>query len=235
MKIQLTALPLILALASSSAFAGPVADFEAGFRETYGSYRMALFATNSGDAGKSIKAIGEFETRWRDLVSKNGTTPPPHYQDDPAWGETLAGVTETIGKAKQLADDGDLGQSHEVLEHVRDAIGDLHARNNIVSFSDRMNAYHARMEHVIVTSAAGGEPGQQVVEQAAVLAYLADDMLGTLPPEARDNMEFGKLADAVKASVAAFQTAARSGDAAAIKAAVSGLKMPYSKLFLKFG
>ena len=30
-----------------------------------------------------------------------------------------------------------------------DEIGDLHARNGIIGFSDRMNAYHARMEEVL--------------------------------------------------------------------------------------
>ena len=236
MKHALTAVSLIVALAaSSSAFAGPVADFEAGFRDTYASYRMALFATNTGNADKSKHAIGEFDSRWDALVSENAKTPPPHYADDPAWGSTLTEVSDAIAKAGQLAEQGKLADAHEVLEHVRDAIGELHARNGIVLFSDRMNAYHARMETVIglpVTNAAGK---QKLLEQSAVLAYLAEDMLKTPPVEARGNPEFDKLAEAVKASVAALQDAARSGDEAAIKAALSGLKKPYSMLFVKFG
>jgi hypothetical protein len=35
--------------------------------------------------------------------------------------------------------------------------------------------------------------------------------------------------------VAKLEDASKSGDAAAIKAAIAGLKAPYSKLFLKFG
>lgn len=236
MKHALTAVSLIVALAaSSSAFAGPVADFEAGFRDTYASYRMALFATNTGNADKSKHAIGEFDSRWDALVSENAKTPPPHYADDPAWGSTLTEVSDAIAKAGQLAEQGKLADAHEVLEHVRDAIGELHARNGIVLFSDRMNAYHATMETVIglpVTDAAGK---QKLLEQSAVLAYLAEDMLKAPPVEARGNPEFDKLAEAVKASVAALQDAVRSGDEAAIKAALSGLKKPYSMLFVKFG
>ncbi|MBU2484556.1 MAG: hypothetical protein KKG78_05670 [Alphaproteobacteria bacterium] len=236
MKHALTAVSLIVALtAASFALAGPVADFETGFRTTYASYRMALFATNTGDAEKSKHAIGEFDSRWDALVSESAATPPPHYADDPAWGTTLTEVSDSIAKAGQLAEQGKLADAHEVLEHVRDAIGELHARNGIVLFSDRMNAYHARMEQVIglpVTDAAGK---QQLLEQSAVLAYLAEDMLKAPPVEARGNPEFEKLAEAVKASVAALQTAARSGDEGAIKAAASGLKKPYSMLFLKFG
>lgn len=236
MKHALTAVSLIVALAaSSSALAGPVADFEAGFRATYASYRMALFATNTGDVDKSKHAIGAFDSRWDALVSGNATTPPPHYADDPAWASTLTEVSDAITRAGQLAEQGKLTDAHEELEHVRDAIGDLHLRNGIVLFSDRMNAYHAQMEQVIglpVTDAAGK---QQLIEQAAVLAYLADDMLRAPPVEARGNPEFEKLASAVKTSVDALQSAARSGDAEAIKSTVSALKKPYSMLFLKFG
>lgn len=236
MKHALTTLSLIAALtAASSALAGPMADFEAGFRTTYASYRMALFATNTGDAEKSKHAIGEFGSRWDNLVSENATTPPPQYADDPAWGSTLTEVSDFIAKAGQMAEHGKLADAHEVLEHVRDAIGELHARNGIVLFSDRMNAYHAKMEQVIglpVTNAAGR---QQFLEQSAVLAYLAEDMLKAPPVEARGNEEFEKLAAAVKASVAALLAAARSGEEGAIKAAISGLKKPYSMLFVKFG
>ena len=234
-KLSLTAMPLALFVLCASALAGPMADFETGFRDIYASYRKALFATNSGDAEKSRRAIGDFASRWRDLVDKNASTPPPHYEDDPEWGSTLAGVSEAVGRASQLAEEGKLAQSHEVLEHIRDAIGDLHGRNGIETFSDRMNAYHAKMEQVIGMPADDENGRQRIVEQAAVLAYLADDMLQAPPAEALGNAEFGALAGAVKASVAALQTAARNGDTGAIKAAVSGLKMPYSKLFLKFG
>lgn len=236
LKHALTAVSLVVALAaSSSAMAGPVADFEAGFRATYASYRMALFATNTGDADKSSQAISAFDSRWEALVSENGATPPPHYADDPAWGSTLTEVSVAIAKARQLAEQDKLADAHEVLEHVRDAIGELHLRNGIVLFSDRMNAYHATMEQVTGLTVADAAGKQKLLEQSAVLAYLADDMLRAPPVEARGNPEFEKLAEAVRASVAALQTAARSGDNGAIKAALSGLKMPYSKLFVKFG
>lgn len=235
MKLSLTTIPLALVLLSASALAGPMADFESGFRTTYASYRTALFATNSGDADKSKRALSDFDNSWRDLVSRNGSAPPPQYEDDAAWGATLKDVSEAIDKARQLADSGKLPQSHDTLELVRDAIGDLHRRNGIVLFSDRMNAYHARMEHVIGLSAGDAAAPQLLAEQAAVLAYLAEDMLETPPVEAKGNAAFDDLAKALTASVAALQTAARSGDAGAIKAAVSGLKMPYAKLFLKFG
>ncbi|MBC7279827.1 hypothetical protein [Hoeflea sp.] len=77
MKFPLTAMALALFMFSASALAGSVADFETGFRDTYATYRTALFGTNSGDAHKSKRAIGDFGDRWRDLISENGSVPPP--------------------------------------------------------------------------------------------------------------------------------------------------------------
>jgi len=44
-----------------------------------------------------------------------------------------------------------------------------------------------------------------------------------------------KLLDAQNASIAALQKALLKKDAPAIQAAISKLKMPYSKLFVKYG
>lgn len=235
MKKKLTLMSLALVLASSVAFAGQFADFETGLRQTYASYRMALFATNSGDKEKTEKAVNQFDRNWGDMVSRYGSNPPPQYQDDPEWSATLIAVSGAIAKARGLAGDGQLAHAHEVLEHIRGAIGGLHERNGIETFSDRMNAYHAQMEQVIGLTMADDGAGQRLLEQAAVLSYLLDDMLAAPPADAVGNAEYEELSAAVKASVAELKSAARGGDTTAIKAAKSGLKKPYSRLFLKFG
>ena len=100
-----------------------------------------------------------------------------------------------------------------------------------------MNAYHAEMEVIlgIDLSAMDAAAKQVLLEHAAVLAYLAEDVLSAPPPAAPGNPEYAPLADAVQNSVDQFLAAARSGDEAALRSAIGGLKVPYSKLFLKFG
>ena len=77
--------------------------------------------------------------------------------------------------------------SHATLEAVREAFGALHARNGIETFSDRMNAYHAQMEHILGLdlSALDAAGKQAMLEQAAVLAYLAQDVLAGPPGRGR--------------------------------------------------
>jgi hypothetical protein len=218
-----------------AAQAGPVSDFEVAMRQAYGDYRIALFATNSGNADKSVSAIEGFKTKWSALAETN-LQPPPQYADDPEYGATLENVTAILATAGDQAKAGELADAHETLEAIRDEIGLLHERNGIISFSDRMNAYHAKMEEILGKDYVGFDAlGMKMLcEDVSVLGYLAEQIASHPPADASDP-EFGPLLSAMTGSVAALTIAARNGDAAAADAAVKALKVPYSKLFLKFG
>ncbi|MGE0586851.1 MAG: hypothetical protein AB7O39_17110 [Flavobacteriaceae bacterium] len=222
-----------IAILGSTAHAGPVSDFESQFRQMYGSYRAALFRTNSGQKDASVAAMEDLTRKWEAIAGIYGAAPPPQYADDPEWTATVEAIEAEIGKAKEEIAAGKLSEAHETLEAVRDEVGRLHERNNVETFSDRMNAYHAHMEHVL-DMAAGGDM-KALLENAAVLSYLAGDVLAVPPAEAAGSAEYAQLADDFRRSVDSFVAAARAGEPGAVKAAIDGLKVPYSKFFLKFG
>lgn len=223
--------------AMSSAYAGPFSDYENAYRQMYGTYRAALFKTSSGDQAGSQQLIQKLSGQFADLERTWADAPPPQYEDDPLWGETLTEAGQMLADAKAKINAADLPDAHIALEGVRDVFGDLHDRNGIETFSDRMNAYHAEMETVLGLDMSAVDDAMigKIREHAAVMAYLADDILSMPPAEARDNEEFAKLAAAFKASVANLLDAARSGEPEAIKAAVAAVKKPYATLFVKFG
>lgn len=225
------------ALASLSAAAGPVSDFNTAYQQMYGAYRTALFKTNSGDAGGSAAAMGKFATQFDALAASYGDAPPPQYEDDPLWGETMAEAARLASEAQAQIDAGALPDAHETLEGVREVFSGLHIRNGVETFSDRMNAYHAEMEHLLGLDMAALDEGMmsEVHERAAVLAYLAEQVLAAPPAEAEGNADYAMLAAKFDASVKALMTAVRSGDPAAVKQAVSEVKKPYSMLFVKYG
>ncbi len=218
-----------------SASAGPVADFETAMRGAYADYRGALFQTNSNKPDAAAQAVDAFRQKWAALTAANPAA-PPQYADDPAYAATLAKVAAIADKAANEVAAGELPKAHETLEAIRFAVGGLHERNGIVGFSDRMNAYHAKMEEVLGKDYGGFDSAGlgALREDAAVLAFLAADIKAHPPVEAADPA-YGKLLDAMTDSVTALANAARTGDAAAAKSALGGLKVPYSKLFLKFG
>ncbi|MFM7445641.1 MAG: hypothetical protein ACKO2N_17320 [Tabrizicola sp.] len=232
-----TTLALAFLACTAPAFAGPVTDFEAAYGQMYAGYHNALFATNSGNAEKSAAALDGLQEQWDALVSTYGQTPPPQYEADAQWPDTIAEVSSRLTKAIEAVKEGNLPEGHETLEHVREAFSALHARNGVETFSDRMNAYHAEMEQIIGLDLATMDAAakQTVLEHAAVLAYLAKDVLSAPPANAAGDADYAALSGAMQASVDQLLTAARAGDDAAIRAAVGGLKVPYSKFFLKFG
>ena len=234
MKVSILAIALALSV-PVTAFAGPFADFESQLRSAYGTYRIALFQSNSGNAEVTGKALTELAQGWGVLTETWSATPPPQYADDGAFAATLASVETIIGEATAQVSAGELGAAHLTLEEMREELGALHLRNGIVSFSDRMNAYHAHMEEVLGADlAAMPDALGYLRESAAVLGYLADEIGSHPAPEAADPA-YEPLVGAFRQSVAALRDAARSGDIEAAKAAVGGLKMPYAKLFAKFG
>lgn len=234
---RLLATAFVLSLNAASVAAGPVADFEAAYDTAYASYRTALFATNTGDAAKSIGALQQLDRNWTGLMAQYRASPPPQFEDDPLWDETTGEVRSLLDEAKTQAAEGDLALAHETLEGIREVLGSLHARNDVETFSDRMNAYHAEMEAIIGVDTANMNASvrQSLLERAAVLGYLATDVLSAPPASAAGNPDFAPLAAALQTSVDNLLAAARSGDDAALLAAIGALKVPYSKLFLKFG
>ena len=218
-----------------SAHAGPVSDFETAMRGAYADYRSALFQTNANQPEAAVKAIGAFQQKWAALIAAN-TTAPPQYADDSTYAATLAEVASIADTAASEVAAGELPKAHETLEAIRFRIGGLHERNGIIGFSDRMNAYHAKMEEVLAKDygAFDAVSLRTLGEDAAVLAWLAAD-IKTHPPAEASDPAYASLLDGMVDSVTVLAEAARGDDPAAAKSALDGLKVPYSKLFLKFG
>ncbi len=222
--------------APAAAFAGPVSDFENAMRSAYGDYRAALFQTNANNADQAAAAVKSFTGKWEALRAASAT-PPPQYGDDATFAETMAKVNEIATQAASDVAGGNLAHAHETLEAIRDQIGGLHERNGVIGFSDRMNAYHAKMEDILAMDYSGFDAAGLGLlrEDGAVLAYLAADIEAHPPQGAPDDAAYAPLLAGVKASVKSLQDAAAGTDAQAAKAAVDSLKVPYSKFFLKFG
>ncbi|WP_088623236.1 hypothetical protein [Oceanicola sp. 22II-s10i] len=219
-----------------AAHAGPFAEFEGQLRTAYADYRTALFASNSGKAEATVASIAAFSEKWAALETRWSQTVPPQYEEDPAFFATLDTVDRVIADASAQAVSGQLTEAHETLEQVRDQIGALHLRNGIVTFSDRMNAYHARMEEALAEDLTRHPDGGLAFlhEEAAVLAFLAEQIATHPAPEALSE-GYEPLLTAMRDSVSMLLDATRKGDLDAAKAALGKLKAPYSKFFVKFG
>lgn len=207
----------------------------------YAPYRTVLFKTNGSSQPEAQQAITQAQQAWAAFRQRVGAAAAVPYDRDAHFAATLAQVTAVYDQAAAEIARGQLPQAHETLEQVRDLLAALRQRNGVVVFSDAMNAYHAAMEHLLIDGpklldGASGAPGlMRVVAHAGVLDHLARQLRGQAPAEVARQPEFDTLLKEVEASAAAVMQAALAQDVAGLKDAVSKLKKPYSRLFVKFG
>lgn len=204
----------------------------------YVPYRAALFRTNSKAQAESEQAIAAARSQWRALAERHGARPGAPYDRDPAFAATLKQVDEVYARAEAQIAARQLPEAHETLEKARDLLSELRRRNNVVVFSDHMNAYHAQMEHVLVEGPKVlARPGGllELAAWAGTLDYLAGRVRSEAPAALAQDAEFKGLVEALTASVNGLRGAIARQDEAAVREAIGKLKGPYSRLFLKFG
>lgn len=233
LAVALAAMTVLPALASAGSFAG----FEKSLAAAYAPYRAALFQTNQKDRAGTEKSLQAFAAQWTGLMAIYRKAPPPQYADDPKWPDTVTAIERTIDGAMAETAKGDLAKAHDVLEDIRVQLGDLRARNGVVVFSDRMDAYHEKMEETLAAKYNGFDAAGlgAVRENAAVLVYLGEQLERHAPPAYRNDEAFKEGLAALVVSVKALQEAARAGDKPAVEKALKGLKPPYARVFVRFG
>lgn len=215
--------------------ADPVTD---ALQKAYAPYRAALFKTNAGQAAESAEALKQAQQAWAQVTQMVKSQPTVPYANDALMAKTLTGVEGYYATAAQQVTAGKLSEAHATLEAVRDLLSELRRQNQVIVYSDHMNAYHAQMEHLLDEGpkwlqAADGLP--KLAAQAGVLSYLAERLSSEAPSAAQASPEFKELLAAVNRSVAGLNSAVASGDKAQIEKAMGQIKAPYSKLFIKFG
>lgn len=227
----------IICLISGPALAGRFRDYPGRFSVVYADYRAALTDTGAGRQQASLTAVSAFERGLRSLGADYTNNPPPPYANDPRWPQTMGKLTTLVARAKAEIAAGDMVSAHGMLEDARRQLDELHPRDGIVTFSDRMDAYRAQMQTVVNTDTSNLRPADigMLREKAAVLHYLAVDLLSSPPPEAAGNVRWSKLSRAFGESTDRLLNATRWARPRLIRSAVSDLKKPYTRLFLNFG
>jgi hypothetical protein len=204
----------------------------------YAPYRVALVKTNGQSQVESQQAVKQAQQAWTQLTSQFGTTPTAPYDRDAAFAASLAEVALVYSQAAAEVAANQLATAHNTLERVREVTAEMRHRNQVIVFSDHMNAYHRQMELLLregeKTLAQANGP-LQLSSTVGVLNYLALNLTREAPATLLNNEEFMGLLKAVTLSAQHLQATLMTNDLTAVKEAMRKLKSPYSKLFLKFG
>ena len=139
-------------LAAAVACASPVwaADaFTDAVQATYPAYRSVLFKTNSATQEECRQALAQAQSAWQQVAGRFAAGAPTPYDRDTQTSATLREVAAVYAQAGAEIERNQLKEAHETLEKVRDLLAAMRQRNQVVVFSDHMNAYHEQMEHVL--------------------------------------------------------------------------------------
>ena len=204
----------------------------------YAPYRVVLFRTNSKAQMESELAMAQAQQAWQKLVSTYAKAPPVPYDRDAQFAQTLADVAAVYETASQEIRDKKLAQAHETLEKARDLMADIRRRNQVIVYSDHMNAYHAEMEHMLDHGPKwAGQPQGflQLMEKLGALEFLAARLRTEAPAAVASDPGFIPAVTAVEMSLSTLRQAIMAQDAAKVLEALPKIKGPYSRLFLNFG
>ena len=234
--------PVAAALAlAASAFAGGTHAMDAftdSMIQAYAPYRVALFKTNGNSQAESAQAMTQAQQSWNQLRSQFAAKPPAPYDRDAGFAASLDAVAKVYTQASGQIAANQLTAAHETLEAARDIMAELRRRNQVIVFSDHMNAYHAEMEEVLINGPkilAQPNGLLQLTAMAGALDYLSKKLTQEAPAGLAKDPEFDALVKPVQKSVADLQAALFTQDAQKVKEAMGKVKQPYSKFFLKFG
>lgn len=236
MSFLRAALLAISLLGPARAFAAdPITD---AMTAAYVPYRTVLFRTNSKAQIESEQAISQARKSWSDLSSKFAAAAQPPYDRDPNFGKSLAEVASVYEKAEAEIRAQKLTEAHETLEEAREIMAELRRRNNVVVYSDHMNAYHLEMERLLNEGPKwlGESQGfMLLMETLGSMQFLVGRLRSEAPATVVSDPAFQPALKSVEQSLGTLREATLAQDASKVRAALSKIKGPYSQLFLKFG
>lgn len=242
MKIhRILVLAVVFCGLGTVARADGIGEFNTAFADAWGHYRQTLFYLKRG-ASPDIAAIEleSFVGKWRAVVEKFAGAPPREFAGDPDWRKTLRGVAASADKALAELDRGEAEAARQALLPVRGELGDLHRRNGVARYSDRIDELSAAMNSLAEFRRNLPDPANageltSFVRRAAILDYVIERCREYAPTEIRDDEEFRRLIDGARVSMDKVWESLATGETPLLRVGIGELRSYERILFLRFG
>jgi len=245
-RMRTRVLPAILVLAlalagpAGIAHASDLADFNEAAAVAYGHYRAAASYLRTGNAALAAIELEAAREKWRDVASRFAASPPDAFADDPAWAGTLTAIGKRLKDALAATDGGDLKAAAEILAPIRGELSDLRGRNNVVVFSDRVDAISAIMDrlwrfHHQPPDLDSAAALRELRSGTAVLEHLLRLCREAAPAGLRKDPDFVRFLDSGAEAVERLWQAIETKDQELLINTLRELRSFERLLFLRFG
>lgn len=238
----LAALVLVfqVVLAPSSGRADEPVGFTAAHADAYTHYREAAFYVRSGNIAVAGLALDEFIVKWSALVGQFADNPPAEYAGDAGWKDTLREVLTRAETGLDALDEDDPEAARDAINPIRGILGDLRRRNNVVTYSDHVDALGAAMDVLAryrkeIKDLGDAATVAMVREQASIVAALFEKCRAEAAPEVAADPEFKRLVDGADESMGKLRESLESGDILLYRIGIGELRSYERIMFLRFG
>lgn len=234
---------MALALLTVLAPAGRADDapgFSAARADAYSHYREAFFYTRTGNTAVAGLALDEFIVKWSALVDAYVGNPPAEYSGDAAWKDTLRDILARAEMGLDALDANDPKAARDAINPIRGILGDLRRRNNVVAYSDHVDALSAAMDvlaryRMEVKDLGDAEAVAMVRGQAAIVEALFEKCRSEAAPTVADDPEFKRLIEGAAESMAKLMESLKSKDLLLYRIGIGELRSYERIMFLRFG
>jgi hypothetical protein len=245
MRIFLKSLTATLALIfltvlAPSGRAGDEPGFVVVQADAYAHYREAAFYARTGNAAVAGLALDEFIVKWTALVEAYADSPPADYAGDADWKNTLHDVLTRAETGLDALDADDPDAAKDAIGPIRGILGDLRRRNNVITYSDHVNALSAAMNLLSryrkeVKDLGDAKAVAMVREQAAIVEALFEKCRDQAAREVATDPEFKRLVDGAAESMGKLLKSLETGDILLYRIGIGELRSYERIMFLRFG
>jgi hypothetical protein len=234
------AVALALAGPAATSAASDLADFNRAAAAAYGHYRAAASYLPTGNAALAAVELEAAEGKWREVTARFAQSPPDAFADDPAWAATLTRIGKRFHEALAAIDEGELKAARETLAPVRGELGALRRRNNVVVFSDRVDAVTVAMDRLWRFRLDPPDLGsaaalRDLMSGTAVLEYQLRRCREAAPAELRGDQDFVRFLDSAAEGVERLWRAIDNKDQELLINTLRELRSFERLFFLRFG
>ena len=236
------ALALVFSIvqAPSMGSAAEPVGFMAAQADAYTHYREAAFYVRSGNVAVAGLALDEFIVKWSALTDRFADSPPAEYAGDAEWKTTLLKVLVLAAIGLEALDADDVEAAKEAVNPIRGILGDLRRRNNVVTYSDHVNALSAAMDVLAhyrkeVKDLGDAAAVAMVREQAVIVEALFEKCRNQAAREVATDPEFRRLVDGAAESMGKLLESLETKDPLLLRIGIGELRSYERIMFLRFG
>ena len=214
---RVACLALILAAGAAAAWAGDLADFNAGMEKADSHNRVAIGYLRTGNIDLAALELDRLRESWSALQQRFNGKPPDAFDGVALYGNLWTSVSARLVAADLMLKSGRPDAARQSLNAIRGDFYELRKTAGIVVLADCVRDANAAMDALMVYNDraldwANSETRDDIANKTSIYGSVLDRCDGMASEAVRKSPEFRRLVDGAKAGLALIPKAIATRD-----------------------